>query len=108
MRKMMFLAACILALWSAPASAGGNAESGQQIEIANFSFVPQTVTVKQGTTVTWVNRDDSPHTVVSTAKEFSSPAMDTSDTYTYTFNRPGSFEYYCSVHPHMRGKVIVQ
>ncbi len=102
------LAVCLLALLGVSAGAGENPKSEKRIEIDNFSFVPQTVTVEAGTTVRWVNRDDVPHTVVGTAKEFSSRVLDTGDEYTHTFTTPGSFEYYCSVHPHMKGKVIVE
>ncbi len=98
----------LLALWVSLAAAGENPKPVQQVQIDNFSFVPQTVTVKAGTTVTWVNRDDVPHTVVSTEKEFRSQVLDTDGTYTHTFTAPGSFDYYCSVHPHMKGKVIVE
>ncbi len=102
------LAVCVLLFSVVSAAAGENPKPEQEIRIDNFSFVPQTVTVKAGTIVTWVNRDDVPHTVMGTAKEFSSQVLDTGDKYTHTFTTPGSFEYYCSVHPHMKGKVIVE
>ncbi len=83
-------------------------ETEEQVKIGNFSFIPETVTVRAGATVTWVNEDDVPHTVVSTAKKFSSRVLDTDDKYARTFADPGTYEYYCSVHPHMKGKVIVR
>jgi plastocyanin len=58
--------------------------------------------------VTWINHDDAPHKVVSTDKKFVSPVLDTDGRFTYTFTTPGTYEYFCSVHPHMTGKVIVQ
>ncbi len=88
--------------------AGEHLNPGQQVKIENFSFVPETLTMKVGTTVTWFNKDHEPHTVVSTAKELSSRVMDTDGKYTHTFTAPGSYEYYCSVHPHMKAKVIVE
>ena len=82
----------------------GNAE----IKIDNFSFGPQTVTVPVGTTVTWTNRDDIPHTVVSTDGVFKSKVRDTDEKFSYTFTKAGTYPYFCSVHPKMTGQVIVQ
>lgn len=79
-----------------------------KVTIDNFSFAPQDVTVKAGTTVTWVNQDDVPHTVVSNDKKFKSKALDTDDKFSFTFNDPGTYEYYCSVHPKMTAKVTVK
>ena len=80
-----------------------------QIKIDNFSFGPSTLTVPAGTTVTWINQDDVPHTVVSAeGKEFKSPPLDTDEKFSYTFTKAGTFTYFCSVHPKMTGKVIVQ
>ena len=107
-RMMICLTVCVLVFWAAAAGAGAGPKPEEQVNIDNFSFTPQTLTVKPGTTVTWVNKDDVPHTVVSTAKKFSSRVLDTDDKYAYTFTDPGTYEYYCSVHPHMKGKVIVQ
>ncbi len=103
---MACLALCVLVLWGASVKAGENPKA--EVRIDNFSFTPETLTVKAGTTVTWVNKDDVPHTVVSTRKEFSSRVMDTDDKYTHAFTAPGTYEYYCSVHPHMKGKLIVE
>ena len=80
-----------------------------QVTIDNFRFTPQTLTVPVGTTVAWINRDDIPHTVVSTdMKTFVSPALDTDEKFTHTFTAAGTNDYYCSVHPHMKGRIIVQ
>ena len=79
------------------------------VVIDNFSFRPQTLTVAAGTKVTWVNHDDVPHTVVSTDKKtFVSSALDTDEKFIHAFTTPGTNDYYCSVHPHMKGRVIVQ
>ena len=78
-----------------------------QITIDNFTFGPQELTIPVGTTVTWTNRDDIPHTVVSTDGVFKSKVRDTDETFSFTFAKPGSYSYYCSVHPRMTGKVIV-
>jgi Icc protein len=86
-----------------------NGDAGEnQVTIDNFSFNPQVLTVEAGTKVTWVNHDDVPHTVVCTDKIFKSEALDTNDKYSYTFSKSGVYEYYCSVHPRMTGKIIVK
>ena len=109
MKKLMIcLTASAWVFWAATAGAGGSPRPEETVKIDNFSFIPDTLTVKAGTTVTWINKDDVPHTVVSTAKKFSSKALDTDDRYDHTFTDPGTYEYYCSVHPHMKGKIIVQ
>jgi plastocyanin len=81
-----------------------------EVKIDNFSFGPVTLTVPVGTTVTWINRDDIPHTVVSTGdpKAFKSKVLDTDEKFSFTFTKVGTFPYFCSVHPKMTGKVIVQ
>jgi plastocyanin len=81
-----------------------------EVKIDNFSFAPQALTVAVGTTVTWTNRDDIPHTVVSTddPKAFKSKVLDTDEKFSFTFSKPGNYAYFCSVHPKMTGKVTVQ
>jgi amicyanin len=79
-----------------------------EVTIDNFTFSPQTLTIKAGTKVTWTNRDDIPHTVASTTKAFKSPALDTDDSYSFAFTTAGSYEYFCSLHPHMTGTIVVQ
>jgi len=79
-----------------------------EVKIDNFSFTPQTLIVGIGTTVTWTNRDDIPHTVVSTDGVFRSKVRDTDEKFSYTFDKAGTYSYYCSVHPKMTGKVVVQ
>jgi plastocyanin len=87
-----------------------SAESANSaVIIENFTFSPDTLTVPVGTEVTWENRDDIPHTVTSNDKTtFASSLLDTGDTFTFTFNAAGTFDYFCSVHPMMTAKVIVQ
>ena len=79
-----------------------------EVKIDNFSFGPGTITVPVGTTVTWTNRDDIPHTVVSTEGVFKSKVLDTDEKFSFTFSKAGSFPYFCSIHPKMTGKVVVQ
>ena len=79
-----------------------------EVKIDNFSFGPQTLTVPAGTTVTWTNRDDIPHTVVSTDGVFKSKVRDTDEKFSYTFAAPGTYPYFCSIHPKMTGKIVVQ
>ncbi len=80
-----------------------------EVKIDNFTFAPVTLTLATGTTVKWVNRDDIPHTVVSEDKStFKSKALDTDDSFTYTFTKPGTYTYFCSIHPKMVAKVVVQ
>ena len=79
-----------------------------EVKIDNFSFGPQTLTIPVGATVTWTNRDDIPHTVVSTDGVFKSKVRDTDEKFSYIFTKAGTYPYYCSVHPKMTGKVVVQ
>ena len=79
-----------------------------EVKIDNFSFGPETLKVSVGTTVTWTNRDDIPHTVVSTDGVFKSKVRDTDEQFSYTFTKPGTYPYYCSVHPKMTGTVVVK
>jgi len=90
-------------------SAADNAQSPVAIKIDNFSFTPQTTTVPTGTQVTWTNQDDIPHTVVSDDKTtFKSHALDTDEKFSFTFTKPGTYEYFCSIHPKMTAKIVVQ
>ena len=78
------------------------------ITIDNFTFTPKELTVAVGTTVKWVNHDDIPHTIANKDKAFRSQALDTDDSYSFTFTSAGTFDYFCGLHPHMVGKVIVK
>jgi plastocyanin len=82
--------------------------AGAEVKIDNFSFSPATITVPVGATIRWTNHDDIPHTVVSDDKTFKSKALDTDDQFTYTFTKPGTYSYFCSIHPKMTAKVLVQ
>jgi plastocyanin len=84
------------------------AAAPNQVMIENFSFAPATITVKAGTKVTWINHDDVPHTVDENDKRFKSGTMDTDDQYSFTFTSPGTFNYFCALHPKMTGQVIVK
>lgn len=78
-----------------------------KIDIKEFMFGPKDLTVAVGTKVTWVNDDEIPHTVAETHKLFRSAALDTGDSYSWVFNTPGEFEYFCALHPQMIGKIVV-
>jgi plastocyanin len=80
-----------------------------RIEIKDFAFNPQKITVKSGEKITWLNRDEEPHTVVSVEKQFKkSPALDTDQEFTATAGAPGTYTYFCSVHPKMTGTIVVE
>lgn len=120
MRRSVFIATAIAILVLGFAALGigqkafvANAQSAPalaEVKIDNFSFGPSTLTVPAGTTVTWVNHDDIPHTVVSTdePKLFKSKVLDTDEKFSFTFTKAGNYPYFCSIHPKMTGKVVVQ
>ena len=93
-----FLLLAATPVWAADATA---------IKIGNFTFGPQEVKIKAGTTITWTNEDDIPHTVVS-PNNFRSKVLDTDGTYSFTFTTPGTYKYFCSLHPHMTGTIVVE
>lgn len=78
------------------------------VKIGNFTFGPQEQHVKAGTRVTWINEDDIPHTVTSTTLAFKSKPLDSDDKYAFTFTSPGTYAYFCSLHPHMTGSIVVE
>jgi len=84
------------------------AASPMEVRVDNFTFGPDTLTVPVNSTVTWVNKDDVPHTIASSDRGFKSKALDTDDKYSYTFAKVGTYAYYCSIHPKMVGKIVVQ
>ena len=110
----ILIAALGMGIGGLGAGTGNFAASAQQksesveVKIDNFSFGPTELTVKLGTTVTWINRDHIPHTVVSTDKVFKSKVLDTDEKYSYTFSNAGTFPYFCSIHRKMTGKVMVK
>jgi plastocyanin len=100
------LLGCAIGVTLGAAFADGNAASVLKIE--NFAFMPKSVTVKAGTTITWTNQDDETHTVTSTTKEFKSKALSAGDKFTFTFTTPGTYKYFCSLHPFMTGTIVVE
>jgi plastocyanin len=120
MRRSVFTAglgaAFLFGLGALGAGQTGFVSSAQQklemteVKIDNFTFGPAALTVPVGTTVTWMNKDDIPHTVVSTddSKTIKSKVLDTDEKFSFTFSKPGTYPYFCSIHPKMTGKVIVQ
>ena len=84
------------------------AESPMEVRVDNFTFGPDTLTVPVNSTVTWINKDDVPHVITSNDGLFKSKALDTDDKYSYTFGKAGTYSYYCSIHPKMVGKIVVQ
>jgi plastocyanin len=103
-----FAGGSLLASRAVSLSAAQAAPAAVDVKIDNFKFGPEALTVPLGTTVTWTNRDDIPHTVVSTSGAFKSKVLDTDEKFSFTFSKAGSYEYFCSIHPKMTGKVIVQ
>ena len=105
---LLLLVAC--GSWTKSAAAADNKPRADvAVSIDNFKFSPDVITVAPGTTVHWTNRDDIPHTVVSDDKTtFKSKVMDTDEQFSYTFTKAGTYSYFCSIHPHMTGKVVVQ
>jgi len=105
---VLVIAVAIGAL-NANSRADDHASSTVDVKIENFSFSPAVITVPAGTTVRWTNRDDIPHTVVSDDHTtFKSKPLDTDEQFSYTFSKPGTYSYFCSIHPKMTGKVVVQ
>jgi plastocyanin len=93
---------------SAGQQGSDSSKSTTEVSIDNFRFSPATITIPVGTTVTWVNKDDIPHTVVQTDRVFASHVLDTNDKFSYTFTKAGKYEYFCSVHPKMTATVVVK
>ncbi|HXC32681.1 MAG TPA: cupredoxin family copper-binding protein [Verrucomicrobiae bacterium] len=118
--KWMFGSAAILAAAAAfaltvgirpnmAATPGDKPASSAEVKIDNFSFGPTSITVPTGTTITWTNNDDVPHVVSSDDnKMFKSKALDTDDHFSFTFTKPGTYNYYCAIHPKMTAKIVVQ
>jgi plastocyanin len=90
------------------AAAGPPAATGTEVNIDNFAFNPAVITVKAGTQVIWINKDDIPHTVDSSEGKFKSAALDTDEKFEFKFSEPGEYPFFCRMHPKMTGKVIVQ
>lgn len=106
-----FMLLAAITLVETPAIFAASAEASStpvEITIDNFSFTPPTVTVKAGTKITWTNRDDIPHTVTSSDFVFKSKALDTDDKFSVTLAKPGTYTYFCSLHPKMTAQVVVR
>jgi plastocyanin len=99
-----------MAKGAAPARQLAGAPAANAVAISGFAFAPATLTVPVGTTVTWINQDEEPHTVTSATSQepFRSDALDTDDKFSFTFAKPGTYKYFCAIHPHMVGTVVVQ
>ena len=102
------LAALIGAGTARRSYAADSGSSTAEVNIDNFSFSPATIKVKAGTTVTWTNRDDIPHTVVANDKAFKSKVLDTGEKFSFTATKPGNYPYFCSIHPKMTGTLTVE
>ena len=100
--------AAVLLLHPTPAKSADTKASPTEVRVDNFTFSPETLTVAVNSTVTWVNKDDLPHVIASNDGLFKSKALDTEDKYSYTFSKAGTYPYYCSIHPKMVGKIVVQ
>jgi plastocyanin len=112
-RRALVLAVAAALLAAAPSPgrpARAATASPSEVVIEGFAFSPKTLTVAPGTTVTWVNRDDEPHTIMvhGSPTPLKSPALDTGDSFSFTFDGPGTFQYFCTLHPHMQGVVVVR
>lgn len=107
--SIMMVALCGAAMACRAADVAPAKGKNYPVAIQNFAFAPKTIVVPVGARVVWVNRDEEPHVITSAGSLFtSSKALDTSDTYAVTFSKPGTYAYYCSIHPMMVGTIIVQ
>ncbi len=114
MKKRHYVAGVLVAmslaavLVLAPARAGGEDTKKPEVRVDNFTFNPQTLTVPVNSTVTWMNKDDIPHVIASNDGLFKSKALDTDQSYSFTFTKAGVYEYFCSLHPKMLGRIVVR
>jgi plastocyanin len=108
-RVLLGAFALCLAFGTLPLTAqpSDNSDKTATVTIDNFSFSPEVLTIKPGTKVTFVNHDDIPHTAVAVDKSFKSKVMDSDESFSFTFTTTGSFDYFCSLHPHMKGRIVV-
>jgi plastocyanin len=105
---MLMIAAVIAAGTATRSAAADSATPAVEVNLENFSFSPATLKVKAGTTVTWTNRDDIPHTVVADDRSFKSKVLDTEEKFSFTPTKPGTYPYFCSIHPRMTGTLVVE
>jgi plastocyanin len=108
--RRLIAALSVAALWLGATGSLATAGSSDtaQIVIKDFMFMPMSLTIKAGSTVIWANKDDEPHTVVSDARLFRSGAVDTDETFTFKFDKPGTYHFTCSIHPRMVGTIVVE
>lgn len=108
--KLLILVLCISALGagaSRPAPRSGD-QGSFMIAIKDFEFTPRNLTIPAGSKVTWINKDEEPHKIVEVNNAFTSQPLDTDGNFTYQFDTPGTYQYFCALHPRMTGKIIVQ
>ena len=96
-----------IAITDVPLEAETQTAGVQDVVVDNFSFAPATASVPVGATITWTNRDDVPHNIVSTEQKFKSPVLDTDEQFVHRFDAPGTYKYFCSIHPKMTGQIVV-
>jgi len=98
----------LLCLVAVPGAGAADAAGGTIVMAKDFMFAPTSITIKAGSTVTWTNHDEEPHTVVSDIGMFRSAALDTNESFSFRFEKPGTYHYACSIHPRMVGTIVVQ
>src|SRR3954447_1975410 len=110
LRRALLASVLLAGAGAGPAAWAGDAPGSVQVSIDNFTFAPAVLTIAPGTKVTWTNHDDIPHTVTSNQDpaHMRSPVLDTDDTYSLTFDKPGTYGFFCSLHPHMQSQVVVR
>jgi plastocyanin len=108
LKALLLVAAIAPSIAPAIALADGAPRQPVTVEIRDMKYAQDTLTVAVGTKVTWINRDQMPHTVTDRKRSFASAALDTGDSYTYTFTTPGEFTYFCALHPSMVARVVVR
>ena len=96
-----------IAITDVPLEAETQTAGARDIAVDNFNFAPSTTSVPVGSTITWTNRDDVPHNIVSTERKFKSPVLDTDERFSHRFDEPGTYRYFCSIHPKMTGQIVV-
>lgn len=106
--RPLLLAAALMGLAGGSPAAAGSPATVTVVVAKEFMFAPASLTVEAGSTVTWTNQDDEPHTVVSDSGLFRSGALDTKESFSFRFDQPGTYHYACSIHPRMIGTVVVR
>jgi Icc protein len=96
-----------IAITDVPLETETQTAGARDIAVDNFNFAPSTTSVPVGSTITWTNRDDVPHNIVSTERKFKSPVLDTDERFSHRFDEPGTYKYFCSIHPKMTGQIVV-